>query len=89
MERSVTDKWTTRDEKGNVVGEWSTRSWQGESDGMRRYGDGTGESWHRQAEVSPHGQTSFVDNRRFYTTDYVIEVSLMQATMFAWIFELI
>lgn len=73
MEKSVTDKWTTRDDKGDVVDEWSTRSWKGESDGLRRRGDGTGETWHRQMHVSPNGKTSFIDNRRFYTPDYVIE----------------
>lgn len=77
MEKSVTDKWTTRDGKGDVVDEWSTRSWKGESDGLRRHGDGTGETWHRQMHVSPNGKTSFIDNRRFYTPDYVIEVSLI------------
>uniref|UniRef100_A0A0R3RMW3 DUF2945 domain-containing protein n=1 Tax=Elaeophora elaphi TaxID=1147741 RepID=A0A0R3RMW3_9BILA len=73
MERSVTNKWTTRDEKGDIMNEWSTRSWKGETDGLRRRDDGTGETWHRKVEITPEGSASFVDNRRFYTRDYVVE----------------
>ncbi|KAL3981512.1 putative integral membrane protein [Acanthocheilonema viteae] len=73
MERSVTDKWTTRDEKGDIMDERLIRSWKGETDGLRRCYDGTGETWHRKIEVSPEGTASFVNNRRFYTKDYVIE----------------
>lgn len=77
MERSVTDKWTTRDEKGDVMDEWSVRSWKGEIDGLKRRDNSTGETWHREIEVLPDGNSSFVDNKRFYTRDYVVEVSLM------------
>ncbi|EFO17586.1 hypothetical protein LOAG_10915 [Loa loa] len=73
MERSVMDKWITRDEKDDIMNEWSMQSWKGESDGLRRHNDGTGEIWHRKAKVSPEGNTSFVNNRRFYARDYVIE----------------
>ncbi|VIO85971.1 Uncharacterized protein BM_BM6565 [Brugia malayi] len=73
MERSVTDKWTTRDEKGDIMDEWSMKSWKGENDGLRRRDNGTGETWHRKVEISADGKASFVDNRRFYTRDYVVE----------------
>uniref|UniRef100_A0A915PL37 Uncharacterized protein n=1 Tax=Setaria digitata TaxID=48799 RepID=A0A915PL37_9BILA len=73
MEKSVTDKWTRRDEKGEIMDEWLTRSWKGESDGLQRRPDGTGETWHREVEVSPQGNTSFIDSKRFYTRNYVIE----------------
>lgn len=76
MERSVTDKWTRRDEKGNVVDGWSTQSWKGENDGLRRRSDGAGETWHRRVDVSPDGKTTFVDSKCFYTKDYVVEVNL-------------
>uniref|UniRef100_A0AAF5PW37 Bm6565 n=1 Tax=Wuchereria bancrofti TaxID=6293 RepID=A0AAF5PW37_WUCBA len=73
MERSVTDKWITRDEKGDIMDEFSMKSWEGENDGLRRRDNGTGETWHRKVEISTDGKTSFVDNRRFYTRDYVVE----------------
>ncbi|KHN75451.1 hypothetical protein Tcan_18343 [Toxocara canis] len=74
MERTVTDKWTTRDETGAVVDQWAERSWHGESSGLHRRGDGTGETWRRAVEVNPEGRTSFLDNRRLYARDYVVEV---------------
>ncbi|CAG9533392.1 unnamed protein product [Cercopithifilaria johnstoni] len=77
MEKSVTDKWTTRDKKGDIVDEWSMRSSKGETDELRHHDDGTGETWHRKVEISPEGKLSFVDNRRFYTRDYVVEVNSM------------
>ncbi|MCP9266194.1 hypothetical protein DINM_021692 [Dirofilaria immitis] len=72
-ERSVIDKWTTRDEKGSIMDEWSLRSWKGETDELRRRTDGTGEMWHHKVEISPGGNASFVNNRRLYTRDYVVE----------------
>ncbi|VDK88102.1 unnamed protein product [Litomosoides sigmodontis] len=79
MERSVTDKWTTRDVKGDVMDEWSTRSWKGEIDGMKRRDNNTGETWHREVAVAPDGSSSFVDNKRFYTRDYVVESEIRNA----------
>lgn len=73
MEKTVTDKWTMRDEHGALIDEWGGRSWRGESDGLRRRQDGTGETWHRTVDVDPFGKTSFVDNRRYYTRNYVVE----------------
>uniref|UniRef100_A0A914R8S0 Uncharacterized protein n=1 Tax=Parascaris equorum TaxID=6256 RepID=A0A914R8S0_PAREQ len=74
MERTVTNKWTTRDESGAIVDERAERSWEGESSGLHRRADGTGETWRRAVEVNPEGKTSFFDNRRLYTRDYVVEL---------------
>ncbi|KAM3726634.1 Uncharacterized protein ACO02O_03364 [Dirofilaria immitis] len=70
---SCRNKWTTRDEKGSIMDEWSLRSWKGETDELRRRTDGTGEMWHHKVEISPGGNASFVNNRRLYTRDYVVE----------------
>lgn len=56
------------------MNEYSTRQWIGENDGLRRRGDGTGESWRNVVEVKPDGKTNFFENRKYYTKNYLIEV---------------
>ncbi|VDK52595.1 unnamed protein product [Anisakis simplex] len=92
MERTVTDKWITRDENGKVVEQKGERSWHGQTSGLHRRSDGTGESWHRVADLDPKGKSSFIDNRRLYTGDYVIEVTentFIRAHFYADIFVIL
>lgn len=79
MERSVTDKWLTRDDTGRLIDEYAERSWKGESDGMRYRPDGTGEAWHSSVSVNPLGRTTFVDNKSHFNRDYVIQSEVRNA----------
>ncbi|VDN06427.1 unnamed protein product [Thelazia callipaeda] len=73
MKRSVTDKWITRDENGSIMSECLTKSWTGKRDKLLRRNDGAGEAWHREVNISPEGSKTFLDHKRYYTRDYVIE----------------
>ncbi|KAK0400034.1 hypothetical protein QR680_003318 [Steinernema hermaphroditum] len=72
IERKVEDKWIDRDESGNVMQEWGSKSWTGQLDQIQRNGPRT-ISESKWMHVDPQGRTSFHNVNRQCDGQSVIE----------------
>uniref|UniRef100_A0A1I8AJK5 Uncharacterized protein n=1 Tax=Steinernema glaseri TaxID=37863 RepID=A0A1I8AJK5_9BILA len=72
IERKVEDKWIDRDEQGNVMQEWGSKSWTGQLEQMQRDGPRT-VTESKWMHVDPQGKTSFHNVNRQCDGKSVIE----------------